>query len=51
MANKKEEKVKKYMYIMKVICTECGTISRNPWPCVKCAKETFERVYTLKEVK
>ena len=51
MAKEKTEKEKRYKYIMKIVCKECETPSKNPWPCIKCRNTEFIRIYELVEVK
>lgn len=46
-----EKKKKKYEYDLVVRCKECGTMSEEIGPCVKCGKEVFMREYVVKEVK
>jgi len=47
MAKGENKTAKKYGYKMVLVCKNCGTESRNPWPCVNCSEEIFVREYRL----
>jgi len=51
MPRKKKETEKKYVYNLIINCKECGTVSEEIGPCVKCGNMTFVRTYEAVEEK
>ncbi|MBA7478805.1 hypothetical protein ES707_14233 [subsurface metagenome] len=50
MQKSKDEKIRKYIYILIIKCEKCGAVAKFVGPCTECKNMTFKRIYEAQEV-